>query len=39
MPLILKASDFEPLWADPNYMQGAIETVVARAEELSAGGR
>jgi len=25
MPLILKAKDFEPLWADPNYMQGAID--------------
>ena len=25
-PIILKAKDFEPLWADPNYMQGAIES-------------
>jgi ornithine cyclodeaminase/alanine dehydrogenase-like protein (mu-crystallin family) len=25
MPLILKSKDFEPLWADPNYMRGAIE--------------
>jgi ornithine cyclodeaminase/alanine dehydrogenase-like protein (mu-crystallin family) len=25
-PIIITAKDFEPLWADPNYMQGAIES-------------
>jgi alanine dehydrogenase len=26
MPLLLKSKDFEPLWADPSYMQGAIDS-------------